>query len=57
MNVELFTFPTMQDGQTAVEYKYCELLNKYRNGEDLDPEALDWMDTANTWLTVAGSKL
>lgn len=50
MDVEVYKFPTMNDGAKAVEYKYCELLNKYRDGTTLPPEALDWMDSANTWL-------
>lgn len=57
MNVELYNFPTMKDGRIAVEEVYCHLVNKYRAGERLEPEALDWMDTANTWLMTSGSKL
>lgn len=57
MEVELFNFPTMKDGRIAVELTYCELVNKYRNGEKLEPEALDWMDTANNWLMTTGTKL
>lgn len=57
MEIEVYSFPTMKDGRTAVEYKYCELLNQYRNGEKLDPEALDWMDSANTWLMTSKGKL
>ena len=57
MEIEVYSFPTMKDGRNAVEYKYCELLNQYRNGEHLDPEVLDWMDSANTWLMTAKGKL
>lgn len=57
MDVEVFDFPTLRDGRIAVEAKFCELLNLYRRGEDLEPEAIDWMDTANTWLMTTGSKL
>lgn len=49
MNVQVFNFPTM-DQPVLVEQTYCKLLNAKRNGESLDPEVLDWMDTANTWL-------
>lgn len=57
VNVEMHKFPTLKDGRIAVEEKYCELVNKYRSGDYLDPEAIDWMDSANTWLMTAGSKL
>jgi len=50
MQVEMFSLPTLSDGVTAVEQKFCEVYSAYRNGESLDPEVLDWMDTANTWL-------
>lgn len=55
MDVNVYDFPTMSDGVTVVEHKYCELLNKYRDGAKLPPEALDWMDTANTWLMTSES--
>ena len=57
MNVEVYKFPTLTDGRIAVEEKYCELINKYRNGESLDPEVIDWMDSANNWLMTTGSKM
>ena len=50
MQIEMFSLPTMKDGITAVEQKFCQIHSAYRNGETLDPEVLDWMDTANTWL-------
>jgi len=56
MDIEMYKFPTMSDGISAVELKFCELVNKYRNGETLVPEAIDWMDTANNWLMVSDSK-
>jgi hypothetical protein len=49
MEVELFTFPTMENPK-AVEDTFCNLLNAKRRGESLPVEALDWMDTANNWL-------
>lgn len=50
MDVTMFDFPTMRDGRIAVETKYCELLNLYRRGEQLDEIEIDWLDSANTWL-------
>ena len=57
MEVEQFVFPTLNDGRIAIETTYCELVNKYRNGEKLQPEAIDWMDHANTILMTVGTKL
>lgn len=57
MDVEMYNFPTMKDGRIAVEHAFCELMNKYRNGEQLEPEVLDWMDSANNWLMTVGTKL
>ena len=54
MDVKVFSFPTMQN-PTLVERAYCELLNAKRNGESLDDEVIDWMETANTWLIEAKS--
>jgi hypothetical protein len=53
MDIQVFSFPTLRDGQHAVEEHYCLLVNKYRNGETLDTEELDWMDSANTWLATS----
>lgn len=50
MQIEIFSLPTMNDGVSAVEQTFCQIYTKYRNGETLDPEVLDWMDSANTWL-------
>lgn len=50
MDVMMFDFPTMRDDRIAVETKYCELLNLYRRGEQLDEIEIDWLDSANTWL-------
>ena len=57
MEVRVYNFPTLRDGRIAVEEMFCELNSRYRNGEVLDPEILDWMDTANNWLTAVSSKL
>lgn len=50
MEIEFHSFPTMNDGRKRVEELYCILINKYRNGDSLDEETLDWLDSANTWL-------
>ena len=54
MEVKVYSFPTMQN-PTLVERAYCALLNAKRNGESLDDEVIDWMETANTWLIEAKS--
>ena len=49
--VLIFKFPDFRsDNRMVIERKYCELINDYRNGEPLDPEVLDWMDSANAYL-------
>ena len=48
MEVEVYSFPTMENPK-AVEVTYCELLNAQRRGETIPVEAVDWMDSANTW--------
>lgn len=55
MDIKNYDFPTLEDGIEAVEKKYCELVNLYRE-HALDEEEQDWMDTANTWLITADSK-
>ena len=50
MDRKVYEFPTQSDSRINIELTYCNLLNKYRYGDKLDPEELDWMDTANTWL-------
>lgn len=52
MDVNVYSFPTMQNPK-AVEVAYCDLLNAQRRGEFIPVEAIDWMDTANTWLIDA----
>ena len=51
MDIQVFSLPTFTDDK-LVEEVYCEFLNKYRNGETLNLEELDWMDSANTWLAT-----
>lgn len=57
MDIVVYNFPTLKDGRIPVEEAYCTLINAYRSGEKLEPEALDWMDSANTWLTTVGTKI
>lgn len=53
MEFRIHKFPELlNDSRVVVEELYCELLNRYRSGEGLDPEELDWMDSANSWLTT-----
>jgi hypothetical protein len=52
MKIKGYEFPTFEDSYDAIEKKYCELVNRYREDE-LDIEEQDWMDTANTWLITA----
>lgn len=53
MNVEVFSFPKLDGDRETVEQEYCKLAIKYRNGENLKPEVLDWMDAANNWLITS----
>lgn len=49
--VLIFKFPDFRsENRTIIERRYCELLNEYRNGAELDPEVIDWMDGANNFL-------
>lgn len=52
-DIVLYTFPTMEDGKKKIEEVYCLLLNDYRSGKKISSEALDWMDSANTWLLLS----
>lgn len=52
MEIKLHKFPTITDGIHKVEEFYCELINKYRSGEELDLETLDWLDQANVLLIM-----
>jgi len=57
MNVDLYELPTFNiEHISVVEHAYCDLINKYRSGETLDPEVLDWMDGANNWLMSISTK-
>lgn len=50
-DIKLYNLPTLDDGIHKVEELFCEIVKKYRNGEQLEPEVVDWMDTANNWLS------
>jgi hypothetical protein len=52
----VFKFPDFTgENRTLIERHYCELINEYRNGSPLDPEVLDWMDSANSFLITSES--
>lgn len=50
IDVNVFKFPTPEDGILQVETTFCELYKKYRDGEKLEPEVIDWLDNANNFL-------
>ena len=50
-------FPVFRSSERIeIERKYCELMRDYRNGVFLDPEAIDWMDSANVHLISLSRK-
>lgn len=53
MEINVYTFPPLSGDLVSVENTFCELYNKYRNGEALAPEAIDWMDSANIVLMTS----
>jgi hypothetical protein len=56
MSNVVFKFPVFRANERVeIERKYCELARDYRNGVFLDPEAIDWMDSANNWLIAVES--
>lgn len=55
-DVMTFKFPNFtEDSLPEIERKYCQLLNEYRSGKKLDPEVIDWMDSANNFLLTSGA--
>lgn len=56
MDIRVFDLPTINDDLRVIENRYNELDFKYRCGDSLDDVEIDWMNTANTWLTVVWSK-
>lgn len=53
MEIIVHKFPTLNEGLIKVEETFCDMLNKYRNGETLDTEELDWFDWANNVLSTS----
>ena len=51
VDVRIFDLPTRRDSLIDIERRWCELNTRLRAGERLDEVEIDWMDTANTWLT------
>lgn len=57
MEVKVFKLPNLNDtGIAVIEKTYCKLLNDYRNGVMLQPEVIDWMDSANNFLITAQTR-
>jgi len=50
LQVRQYTFPTYKQGFSAVEKYRNELLQRYRSGQRLDWEELDWLDWAELTL-------
>jgi len=49
--VLVFKFPDLKhENRTIIETRFCELINAKRQGEELQPEVMDWMDSANNFL-------
>jgi hypothetical protein len=57
MDIQTFSLPNLTEGQETIERLYCQLINKYRNGDKLNAEELDWMDSANVHLITSGDNL
>ena len=53
MEINVYTFPPLSGDLVSVENTFCDLYNRYRNGEALAPEAIDWMDSANIVLITS----
>lgn len=51
MDYRIFELPTANSNISDIESHWCELNTKRRNGEKLDEVEMNWMDTANTWLS------
>jgi hypothetical protein len=49
-SVKQYSLPTYRHGSAAVKRVRDELMRRYRNGERLDPEELDWLDWAEVSL-------
>lgn len=47
MDVKIFNFPSLRDGEVLIEKIACELETRERHGQNLEPEERDWLDWAN----------
>lgn len=47
MNVKVFSLPSLRDGEVLIEKVACELEQRERLGQNLEPEEKDWLDWAN----------
>jgi hypothetical protein len=54
MDIKLYNLP----GPTSegLEETYCHVLTLYRSGDITDPEIIDWLDAANTWLETSDDR-
>jgi hypothetical protein len=54
MDIKLYNLP----GPTSegLEETYCHILTLYRSGDITDPEIIDWLDAANTWLETSDDR-
>jgi hypothetical protein len=52
MELRIFDLPTPKDDTIIIERRWCELNTKFRNGDTLDEVEINWMDSANSWLTT-----
>lgn len=56
MEVRIFMFPVLhKNGLEDIEFKFCNLLNRYREEGKLAPEEKDWMDWANNVLNTTSN--
>ena len=53
MDIQIYDLPTVDAGTDILEKKYCEVLNRYRRGEKLAIEVVDWLDYANNILITS----
>jgi hypothetical protein len=56
MEVLVYRLATLDDGLDRVERLAYELDSRYRRGETLADEELDWLDWANGVTTTANSQ-
>ena len=56
LDVNLFKLPVIEENSNETEKAFCEILKKYRSGEPLEPEVLDWFDAANAYFITSETK-